>query len=60
MKMSIDTPYERKVYLRFDEGGADIHEHRLLLKERAKVIGCQALFYPFIKQKPIESSTLEN
>ena len=45
MKKSIDTPYERKVHLRFDEGGADIHEHRLLLKERAKAIGCQALLY---------------
>ncbi len=45
MKKSIGKPYERKVYLRFDEGGADIYEHRLLLKERAKVIGCQALLY---------------
>jgi hypothetical protein len=49
MKKSIDTPYERKVHLRFDEGGADIHEHRLLLKERVKVIGCQALLYCFIE-----------
>jgi hypothetical protein len=48
MKKSIDTPYERKVHLRFDKGGADIHEHRLLLKERAKMMGCQALLNPFI------------
>ena len=45
MKKSIGKPYERKVHVRFDEGGADIHEHRLLLKERAKAIGCQALLY---------------
>ena len=58
MKKSIDTPYERKVHLRFDEGGADIHEHRLLLKERAKAIGFQALLYCLMRK--IESWTDKN
>jgi hypothetical protein len=33
MKKSIGKPYERKVHVRFDEGGADILYSTLILKE---------------------------
>lgn len=44
MKKSIGKPYERKVHVRFDEGGADILYSTLILKE-IRTVECQALLY---------------